>query len=66
MEQSRTEPVEMKAKKLILVVVVCFLLFWMFQDPTGMAGTSESLASNVWTLTVDFFTAILDFVRALG
>ena len=56
----------MKAKKLILVVVVCFLLFWMFQDPTGMAGTSESLASNVWTLTVDFFTAILDFVRALG
>lgn len=56
----------MKAKKLILVVVVCFLLFWLFQDPTGMAGTSESLAATLWGLTVDMFTAILDFVRALG
>lgn len=56
----------MKAKKLILVVVIGFLLFWMFQDPTGMAGTSESLASSLWGLTVNFFSAILDFLRALG
>lgn len=56
----------MKAKKLIGIVVVCFLLFWMFQDPTGMAGTSESLFTRLWELVAGMFTAILDFVRALG
>lgn len=56
----------MKAKKLILVVVIGFLLFWMFQDPSGLAETSESLANSAWELVVSFFRAVLDFLRTLG
>ena len=51
---------------MILILVVGFLLYWMFSDPSGLAGAGESLAVNVWDLLLQFFQAILDFVGALA
>ena len=56
----------MNTKKVVLIVFVGFLLFWLFQDPSGMAESAESLGSTALDLVVDFFEAVLDFVGALG
>lgn len=50
---------------MILILVVGFLLYWMFSDPSGLAGTGESLAVNIWDLLLRFFQAVLDFLGAL-
>jgi len=56
----------MDAKKLIAVVVIVFLGFWMFTDPNGLATTSKEAASNGWDLTTQGFGGVIDFVGALG
>lgn len=56
----------MDAKKLIGVVVIVFLGFWMFTDPDGLAATSKTLAAEGWSLTTQLFSGIIDFVGALG
>jgi hypothetical protein len=55
----------MDAKKLIAVVVVVFLGFWMLQDPNGLATTAKSAGGEGWTLTEQLFTGVIDFVGAL-
>lgn len=56
----------MDAKKLIGVVVIVFLGFWMFTDPTGLASTSKTVGSEGWHLATQLFTGVIDFVGALG
>lgn len=56
----------MKTKKILLLVLIGFLIFWLFSDPRGLADSGESLAAQVWDLLISLFEAILDFVRALG
>ena len=56
----------MDAKKLIGVVVIMFLGFWMFTDPNGLAATSKTVGANGWDLTTQAFSGIIDFVGALG
>lgn len=56
----------MKLKKILLILFVAFLLFWMFQDPSGMAEALESLLSNIWEVCSGFFDAVLSFIRELG
>ncbi|MFC6153745.1 hypothetical protein [Nocardioides yefusunii] len=56
----------MKMKKLLLIVFVAFLLFWLFQDPSGMAAALESLFTKAWDLCAGFFDSVLSFVRELG
>lgn len=51
---------------MILILVVGFLLYWMFSDPSGLASAGESLATNVWDLLLTFFEAVRDFLGALG
>ncbi len=55
----------MDAKKVIALVVIVFLGFWMFTDPNGLADTSKSAASTGWDLTTDAFTGVIDFVGAM-
>ncbi|WP_170970330.1 hypothetical protein [Nocardioides jishulii] len=55
----------MNAKKVLLVLLVGFLLYWMFSDPTSLADSGESLFSNVWQLLIQLFQALLDFFTAL-
>ncbi len=55
----------MDAKKLITVVVVVFLGFWMLSDPTGLADTARSAGGEGWSVTEKLFTGVIDFVGAL-
>ncbi|WP_181407663.1 hypothetical protein [Nocardioides sambongensis] len=52
----------MDAKKLIGVVVVVFLGFWMFTDPDGLAETAKSAGAGAWALTTQLFSGVIDFV----
>ncbi len=55
----------MDAKKLIAVVVVVFLGFWMLSDPAGLADTAKSASGEGWSVTEKVFTGVIDFVGAL-
>ncbi|MFN8193939.1 MAG: hypothetical protein U0R80_06590 [Nocardioidaceae bacterium] len=55
----------MKAKKLVLVVVVVFLGFWMFTDPNGLAQAFRSGGAQVWELATQLFQALIRFFGAL-
>lgn len=48
-------------KKLIVLVVVAFLLFFLITQPTGSAG----VVTNILTWLKDGATAIVTFVRSL-
>lgn len=56
----------MKAKQVVLILLVGFVFYWMFSDPAGLAGAGESLALSTWQLLLQFFQAIIEFVGALG
>ncbi len=55
----------MSAKKLLLVVVVVFLGFWMFTDPSGLAQVASSGAESIWALAADGFRGIIRFLGEL-
>jgi hypothetical protein len=55
----------MNAKKAILVVVVVFLGFWMFTDPSGMADASKAAFGQTWNLAEQLFRAVIRFFGAL-
>jgi hypothetical protein len=55
----------MDAKKLIGVVIVVFLGFWLFTDPNGLAVTAKDAGTQGWHLTTEAFTGIIDFLSAL-
>lgn len=52
--------------KVVLVVAVIFLGFWLMTDPRGLADTSSSLGSTGWGVTQQFFGAVIDFVGEIG
>ena len=54
-----------EAKKLILVVVVVFVGFWMFTDPTGSPRPHVRGAAQVWDLSTQLFSAVIGFIGAL-
>jgi hypothetical protein len=60
------ENARMDAKKLIAVVAVVFLGFWMLTDPTGLATTAKVAGGEGWALTEQLFSGIIDFLGALG
>ena len=55
----------MNTKKLLGLVVIVFLGFWMFTDPSGLATTSKSLAGEGWDLSAQAFRGVIDFVGAM-
>ena len=55
----------MDAKKLLLLLAVLFLGFWMFTDPCGLADSAKSAASSAWSLLIQVFDALIGFVDAL-
>lgn len=56
----------MDAKKLLGVVIVVFLGFWMFTDPNGLAVTAKDAGSHGWDLATQGFTGVIHFVGALN
>jgi hypothetical protein len=55
----------MDAKKLLLVLVVVFLGFYMFQDPRGLADLAGQAGSGLWALTTQLFEATIRFLDEL-
>lgn len=55
----------MDAKKLVLLVVVVFLGFWMFTDPSGLADVAKDGGSNGWALVTDGFRGLIRFLGEL-
>jgi hypothetical protein len=49
-----------------LVVIVVFLGFYMFRDPSGLADLSAEAANGAWNLTTDLFEATIRFLNELG
>jgi hypothetical protein len=55
----------MNAKKALLVVVVLFLGFYMFRDPSGLADLAGNAAGSGWALTTQLFEATIRFLDEL-
>jgi hypothetical protein len=55
----------MDAKKLLLVLGVVFLGFWMFNDPRGLADAAGTTAETAWGMASQLFRAVIRFVGAL-
>ena len=55
----------MDAKKVLLLLAVVFVGFWMFSDPSGLADAAKDTASTAWSLLVQVLDALLGFVNAL-
>lgn len=53
-------------KKVLLVLVVLFLGFWLMTDPSGLADASGSAAGGLWGATEQLFGALIDFVAEVG
>ena len=55
----------MDAKKLLLVLAVAFLGFWMFTDPRGLADAAGTSADAAWAMATQLFQAVIRFIGAL-
>lgn len=51
--------------KVIAAVVVVFVGFWMYTDPSGLAGAAGSSATTAKDMTGQFFGALVNFFDAL-
>jgi len=52
-------------KRVVTIVVVVFLGFWMFTDPSGLADMAKEGGSAAWVLATDLFTGVIDFIKQL-
>jgi hypothetical protein len=53
-------------KKVLLVVLVVFLGFWLVQAPNSFANVMQNAASWVWDVTSRLFTSVIDVLDSLG
>jgi hypothetical protein len=49
-----------------LVVIVVFLGFYMFRDPSGLADLAGEAAAGAWGLTTQLFEATIRFLDELA
>jgi len=52
-------------KKLLIVVLVLFVLFWMVQAPTSMATFASDGTTWIWDTATMLFDGAIDFLGAL-
>jgi hypothetical protein len=53
------------AKKIVTLVVIVFLGFWMFTDPSGLAVNAKDAAGYSWSLATDLFDGVINFIKQL-
>ncbi|HEY3014687.1 MAG TPA: hypothetical protein VGJ41_06225 [Nocardioides sp.] len=53
----------MDLKKVVIIVAVLFVGFWMFNDPSGLAQLTKDGAGKALDLGGDLFTALIDFIK---
>lgn len=54
-----------KLMPLVIVVVVVFVGYWMFTDPTRLAQITKDGAAQAWDLSTQFFNGLISFINAL-
>lgn len=52
-------------KKGMVVLVVVFIGFYMFTDPSGLAQTTKDGAGALWKALTSLFGALIDFINAV-
>lgn len=52
-------------KKVILLLVVVFVLFYMFTDPAGLATLAKDGGAAGWDLLQQLFAAVIRFLNAM-
>jgi len=52
-------------KKGVILLVVLFIGFYMFNDPNGLATFARDGSAKGWDLLTKLFTALIDFFNAL-
>jgi hypothetical protein len=55
----------MDTKKILLLLVVVFLGFYMFTDPAGLADLAKNGGGEGWDLTTQLFEATITFLDEL-
>lgn len=60
-----TEMERFPMRKVVLVLLAVFGVFWMVTDPHGLAQSAQTAGGHGAALTGDFFTALITFVRDL-
>jgi hypothetical protein len=53
----------MNTKKVVVILLVLFLGFWMFQDPHGFA---KSLGAGTWDALTSVFRGLIRFIGELA
>jgi hypothetical protein len=56
----------MNVKKVVGILLVLFLGFWMFQDPQGFAQTAKTLGDGTWTALTSVFQGLITFIGELS
>jgi len=56
----------MNAKKGLLLLLVVFLGFWMFQDPHGFATTTKTVGGGSWEALSTVFRGLIRFINQLN
>ena len=52
-------------KKILPLLIVVFLGFWLFTDPHGLAHATKSSASETWNLSSQLFSSLIAYFRDL-
>ena len=52
-------------KKVLGVVLVVFLGFWLFTDPHGLATTAKDVGGAGWDGLSQLFSRVIDFIGDL-
>lgn len=55
----------MNAKKLLLIVGVVFIGFWLLKDPQGLATVATEGGGAAWDITAGLFDAAITFVNEI-
>lgn len=55
----------MNAKKLLLLVGVVFIGFWLLKDPQGLAEVAGAGGGVAWEFTAGLFDAAITFVNEI-
>ena len=53
-------------KKVLLVVGVVFLLYWLVEAPNSFANVTQDAGSWVWRTARSVFESVIDVLNSLG
>lgn len=52
-------------KKGLIVLLVIFIGFYLFNDPNGLAANTKDAGAAIWDGLLSLFDAVIDFIDAI-